>query len=226
MIAPLKILALSAVLLLSACAHAQPAQRDTIIVAELRSLTLTRRDWRAEDRAIDTELRRQARRHTADDDEDAIVVSNHCGESIATFRVIRATQPAPQHITQTQRIGEFCTPPFAFEDGYWVLVLNAATNTIVARYPIFWTDDGTLYAVSEFGPTDLPSNGSAEMQRLLTPTALPEAVEYIVNLEGDALTRYVASRPSFEIRQGRVWIVSAIAVEPIFPGMDLDALLP
>jgi len=221
------ILWISIALTLSAQAQTPPPP-EAIAVAELRSLTLTRRDWEAEGREWEAEVATSTpREHAAPssgvEEEEAIVVSNHCGEATATFRVLRSTAPLPREMTFTLSIGEFCEPPIDFDASAWLLVLDGATGELRARYPAFVWEDGALYAISEFGPG---RNHSPEVIRLLTPTPLTEPLEYTVYLHGDALTRHVDRRPSLELRDGKVWLVSAIPLASIFPGFTVDDIWP
>jgi hypothetical protein len=210
-----------------------PPPAETLAVAELRSLTLTRRDREAEARQWEAErpqreaemaaARERAADPNAPEEDEAIVVSNNCGEATATFRILRATAPLPREFRIALGIGEFCEPPIGFEETAWLLVFDSNSGELRERYPAFvWPTDGSLYAISEFGPG---ANHSPEVRRLLTPSPLPEPLEYTVFREGDALHRYVERRQSLELRGGKVWLVSGIPLARIFPGFDLDDLL-
>ena len=222
-------LAVCAVWLSAALAvHAQtPPPVETLAVAELRSLTLTRRDMEAEARQREAEMAAARQRAAADpnapEDEEAIVVSNNCGEATANFRILRSTAPLPREFTVTLSIGEFCDPPIDFDETAWLLVIDSNSRELRQLYPVFVWEDDKLYAISEFGPG---ANHAPEVRRLLTPTPLPEPLEYTVFREGDALQRYVERRPSLQLRDGQVWLVSAIPVASIFPGFDADDIWP
>lgn len=228
----LVVCALWLTLAVSARAQTPPPQSETLAVAELQSLTLTRRDmeaerreWEADRRQREAEIAAARERAAADPNapEEAIVVNTHCGEATVTFRILRSTAPLPRKMTFTLTIGHFCDPPIDFEETAWLLVLDGGSGELRERYPAFVWEGDRLYAISELGPG---TGYSPEVRRLLTPAPLPEPLEYTVFREGDALRRYVERRPSLELRDGQVWLVSAIPVASIFPGFDADDIWP
>lgn len=195
-------------------ARAETRPPEVIALATLSELTLARRDWAADRRAFERQL---ARTRRSDNEDEAIVVSNHCGEARATFLIVRATSRLPRQIIADETIGEFCLPPYEFAETAWLLVLDARTREVRRSFPVFYTDGEVLFAITEFGLDP--------RRPLLATTALPEPLEYNVNVPPDELAAWVARRPSLEIRDGRVWLVSAIPVASIFPGITVDEVL-
>lgn len=188
---------------------------EILVVGTLHALSLTRRDsipW----------LVREA---GGDEDEIAIEVSNRCGIAQATFRVTRATADMPIEFTTELNIGEWCEPPIPFEQQSWLLVLDSRTQELLARFQVTPLPDDTLIAV-QHGPA-LNRPLSAEVATQLTLSALPEPLELSLDWlrSEDEMRDYVARRPGYEVREGRVVIAQAIVLEPIFPGLRFGDLL-
>jgi hypothetical protein len=187
-------------------AFAQAPAAEVLFVGQLRSITLTPRDWAAERRALDA--------------GEAIVVSNSCGTASATFSVIRSTSRLPRAVQTTSRLGEWCDPPVALNRER-VLVVMTRHGRLVESYEIV-EQQGAAYALF-LDATELLNRHSADVQRLMSLHPLPEPIEYDTRgVTDDVLAEWVSRRPALELRDGQVWVVRGIPLAQVFPEYSND----
>jgi hypothetical protein len=180
------------------------AEAEVVFVGELRSITLTPRDWQAERRA------REA--------GGPLIISNGCGTASTTFRVLHATARLPREVETTSDLGEWCEPPVTVSQHRWLVVMTGQRRELQASYAII-EQQGAAYALF-LDPGALLDQRSAGVRALLNLQPLPEPIEYDVTgvASGDRLAEWVSRRPALELRDGQVWIARAIPLTQVFPG--------
>jgi hypothetical protein len=188
-------------------AFAQAPAAEVLFVGELRSITLTPRDWADERRALEA--------------DEAIVVSNSCGTASTTFSVIRSTHRLPRDVRTTGRLGEWCDPPVALTHERVLVVMTRHGRELVQSYEIV-EQQGAAYALF-LDPAELLNRHSPEVQRLMSLHPLPEPIEYDARgVTDDGLAEWVSHRPALELRDGQVWIVRGIPLTQVFPDYSND----
>lgn len=190
-------IALLIALFTPALAFAQ-TEAETVFVGQLRSMTLTPRDYEAE-------------RHA-----DVLVVSNSCGRASATFQVIRSTSRLPRQVRTNDTVGEWCDPPLPLAQGPWLIVMASRTRELLGVYEIV-EQQGAYYALVLESEDELALHSEATRE-LLALAPLPEAIEYDINqsVPDERLANWVALHPALELRDGEVWITRAVPVERLF----------
>jgi hypothetical protein len=184
----------------------QPISEPVAFVGELRSVILTRPDLE---------------RMRAPDDEGGLVVSNACGEQTATFRVVRSTAPVSSPQSLAFVIGEWCDPPVEFPHDHW-LVVTGGPRGEPAAFPVFATGGAVFALVND--EAAYRRGLSEAMQRRLPLESLPAPVEFPlgVDLTNRAQRQFIASQSTLEIRGESVWVVRAILLTSVFPGLSPD----
>jgi hypothetical protein len=197
----------------------EQSRPEILAAATLRSVLLTRRDWRAEREANERRLRERR-----EGDPMTVTFNNSCASSESTFRIVRATADIPEQIIDQRGIGEWCEAPIPFEQQMWLLVLHPDTYEVVAHLAATQTPDGSIIAVlpaylsREVSPE---TQAHLELRQLATPVPvwLPESPT------AEGMRVYVSERPGFEVRDSRVVIARAIMLDRIFPGLRYDDFL-
>jgi hypothetical protein len=176
---------------------------ETVFVGELRSITMTRRDYEAEERA--------------ERGSNRIVISNSCGTAETTFRVVHASGRLPRDVRTTSTIGEWCDPPLAFGQDTWLVVMNSRTRELLASYEIV-EQQGASFALVLDSDGEL-SQRPAEVREMLALESLPEPIEYNTNgfVQQERLANWISTRPALELREGKAWIVRAVPIARLFP---------
>ena len=181
---------------------------ETVFVGQLRSMTLTPRDYEAE---------RRAREAGGD-----LIISNSCGTATATFRVVRSSRRLSREVRTHDTVGEWCDPPLPLNQGPWLIVMESRTRELQAVYEII-EQHGASYALVLDSQEEL-STRSPEVRQMLDLQPLPEPIEYDVSnsVSADGLAEWVSRRPALELRDGAVWIARGVPLARLFSDLTTN----
>ncbi|MEP1230542.1 MAG: hypothetical protein ABJG88_07685 [Litorimonas sp.] len=73
-----------------------------------------------------------------------IVVTNACGHSVTKFEIVNSTGEVENYLTDEDRIGEWCKPPYDFEIGTYFLVVDIDGQSILDSAPLEFDSNSLL----------------------------------------------------------------------------------